>query len=270
MSGKVKTVLVLSDIHVGNRIAVSPLTFKMMDGGIYHANKVQAALFKAWSDVVKDWKNPDILVINGEPIDGQGQKSRGVEQWTTNYIDQIDAAAQLVKMFGAKKIYMTRGSGYHIEQGGVSVEELFAKTVGAERINGGYVPDEFYLKVKDGEGDVTFNFAHAIGSSSSGWTYRSTAIAKEMMLGQLEKSRKHPFDILVRSHIHYFWTVQSASHLGVVTPVWELQTGFMKRQGTMGSVPDIGAVRFLINGNNYTLEKKLFKLDEARPPLVIA
>lgn len=266
-----KTVLVLSDIHVGNRVGISPLKFRMMDGSVYHANKVQKALYKAWLDVVKDWKNPDILVINGEPIDGQGQKNRGVEQWTTNYIDQIDAAIQLVNMFDAKKIFVTRGSGYHIEQGGVSVEEIFAKNVGAERVNGSYVPDEFYLKVNgNGSEGVTFNFAHAIGSSSSGWTYRSTAIAKEMMLGQLEKSRKHPFNVLVRSHIHYFWTVGSASHLGVVTPVWELQTGFMKRQGTMGSVPDIGAIRFLVDGNNYTLEKKLFKLDEARPPLVVA
>ena len=109
-----KTLLVLSDIHVGSRQAVSPPVFEITDGSEYRANRVGKALFEAWSKTAKLWKNPDILVINGEPIDGQGVKSHGVEQWTTNYLDQIDASVALVKMFGAKKIFVTQGSNYHI------------------------------------------------------------------------------------------------------------------------------------------------------------
>ena len=204
-------------------------------------------------------------MVNGEPIDGQGVKSRGVEQWTTNYLDQIDAAVQLVKMFKAKKVFVTQGSGYHIEQGGVSVEEIFGQRVGAEKVDGRFVTPELFLTVEG----ITFNLAHHITSSTSGWNYRSTAIAKELMLGQLNVSHKFPFDIMVRSHIHYFWAVESAGKLGVITPAWQLQTAFMQKKGTMGSIPDIGASRFIVDGSNYHLEKRLFKLNEAKPSKVV-
>ena len=260
------SVVFLSDIHVGARLAVSPLSFEMSDGSTFKANKVQRALNRAWVESATKWLHPDILVINGEPIDGQGPKSRGVEQWTTNYLDQIDAAAELVRMWGAKKIFLTMGSGYHIEQGGVSVEEIFGQRVGAQKVDGRYVTDELFLEVEG----VTMNVAHHIASSVSGWNYRSTPIAKEMMLGQLVQSSKWPFDILVRSHVHYYWVVESAGKLGLITPAWELQTSFMKKKGTMGSVPDIGAVRFIVDGKTHHHEKLLYRLDEAKPSKVRA
>ena len=138
--------------------------------------------------------------------------------------------------------------------------------MGAEKVDGKFVTPELFLSVDE----VVFNFAHHISSSISGWNYRSTAIAKEMMLGQLNASHKYPFDVLVRSHIHYFWSVESAGKLGVITPAWQLQTPFMLRKGTMGTIPDIGAVRFVVNGTDYHLEKHLYKLAEARPPRVKA
>ena len=251
-------------MHVGSRLAVSPPLFRDSKGGTYRANKVQRALFDAWCKTAAAWNAPDVLVINGEPIDGQGAKGRGTEQWTTNYYDQINAAVALTRAFHAKKIFLTQGSGYHVEQGGVSIEETFGERVGAEKVKGQFVNPEIYLTVEN----VHFNFAHAIGSSISGWNYRSTAIAKEMMLGQLMKSHKYPFDVLVRSHVHYFWAVESAGKLGVITPAWQLQTSFMQRNGTMGSIPDIGAIRFSVKGSDYRLEKKLYRLKESRPPLV--
>ncbi len=120
-----KSLLVLSDIHCGHKLGVSPLVFEDAEGGIYKANRVQRALFEAWKEVATKWAKPDILVINGEPFDGQQPKDKGVETWTTNYLTQVDAAVELVKMFGAKKIFLTRGSNYHVEQGGVSIEEIF-------------------------------------------------------------------------------------------------------------------------------------------------
>ena len=261
-----KTVVFLSDCHVGSRFAVSPLSFEMSDGSTFKANAVQRALYHAWIESAAKWVHPDILVINGEPIDGQGPKTRGVEQWTTNYLDQIDAAAELIRLWGAKKIFLTTGSGYHVEQGGVSVEEIFGAKVKAEKVKGRFATDELLLEVED----VTFNVAHHIASSISGWNYRSTPIAKEMMLGQLVQSHKWPFDVLVRSHVHYYWAVESAGKLGLITPAWELQTPFMKKKGTMGSVPDIGAVRFTVEGKSHNHEKLLYRLEEARPSKVKA
>lgn len=261
-----KTLVILSDIHTGHRLAISPLTFEDSEGGVYRANKVQKALFQAWSETAEAWKNPDILVVNGEPIDGQQPHDKGVEAWTTNYLDQIDASVELVKMFGAKKVYVTRGSNYHVEQGGVSIEEIFGQRIGAEKVEGRFVSPELFLDVEG----VTFNFAHHIAGSVSGWMYRSTPPAKEMMLAQLNESHKWPFDVLVRSHNHYYWYVGSASKLALLTPCWQLQTWFVLRKTSAGSIPDIGAIRFEVTGNEYDWDAKLYKLNEGRPPKVKA
>lgn len=259
-----KTVAVLSDIHTGHRLAVCPPQFIDSDGGIYKANRVQKALFEAWYNVVKAWPKPDILIVNGEPIDGQQPKDKGVEAWTTNYLDQIKASVQLVRMFGAKKIYVTRGSNYHVNVDGLSVEELFGEKVGAEKVDGNFVSPELFLEV----GGVNFSFAHHISGSVSGWIYRSTPAAKEMLLLHLNASHKHPFDILVRSHNHYFWVVQSTSKMAVLTPGWQLQTWYNYRRSASGTVPDIGAVRFLVDEGEYQLQKKIFRMDAWRPPKV--
>lgn len=261
-----KSLVVLSDCHVGHRLAVAPLTFTDSNDATYKANKVQRALFEAWSQTVKAWKNPDILVVNGEPIDGQQPKDKGVEAWTTNYLDQIDASVQLVKMFNAKKVFVTRGSNYHVEQGGVSIEEIFGQRIGAEKVDGKFVSNELFLDIED----TTFNFAHHIAGSLSGWMYRSTPPAKEMMLAQLNQSHKWPFDVLVRSHNHYYWYVGSASKLALLTPCWQLQNWYSLRKTSAGSIPDIGAVRFTVNGDAYDWDTKLYKPAEAKPPKVRA
>lgn len=262
-----KRVLVVSDIHVGHKFAVSPLSFELSDGGVYQANRVQKALYQAWNEVATEWKNPDILVVNGEPIDGAQPKNLGVEVWTTDYLEQIKASIELIRMFNAKKIYVTRGSNYHVTVGGVSVEEIFGQMVGAERVDGRHVFPELFLDV-DG---TSFQFAHHIASSASGWQYKSTPIAKELMLLKLVENRKYPADIIVRSHVHYYWAVQTASHLGLITPAWQLQTWFMMQKSTASTVPDIGAVRFNVRAEkDFDWEKKLYRMNEWKPTRVKA
>lgn len=260
-----KTILVLSDCHVGHRLAICPPQFIDSDGGTYRANRVQKALFEAWWEVVKAWGKPDILVINGEPIDGQQPKDKGVEAWTTNYLDQIKASVQLVKMFGAKKTYVTRGSNYHVSVDGLSVEEIFGERVGAEKVDGNFVSPELFLTVEG----VRFNYAHHISGSLSGWVYRHTPSSKEVMLVKLNEGEKHPVDVVVRSHVHYFSGVFGPSYMSITTPCWQLQNWYAMRRTSGGSIPHIGAVRFLVGDGNYSLEKKIFHMKAWKPPMII-
>jgi hypothetical protein len=257
-----KSVLVLSDIHVGSRVAVSVPKFIKNDGSTYEASKVQKALFQAWLEVATKWPKPDVLVINGEPVDGQQPKDKGVGAWTTDFLDQIDASLALVNMFQPKAVYLTQGSNYHVMVDGVSLEQIYAEKVHAKAADNGQILNpELFLTVED----VKFNFAHHIPGSASGWMYRSTPPAKEMMLMQLNQSHKWPFDVMVRSHNHYFWGVMSSSKMAVLTPAWQLQTWFAYRKSSAGTVTDIGAVRFLVDGPEYKLEKLLYNLPEAKP-----
>ena len=141
-----KSIVVLSDIHTGHQLAVAPPEFERSDGSLFTASKVQRALYKAWSEVAESWGKPDILVVNGEPIDGQQPKDQGVGTWTTNWLDQIDAAVGLTKMFGADRIYLTRGSNYHVNVGSISVEEIFGERVWAQRVDGVFAAPELFLE----------------------------------------------------------------------------------------------------------------------------
>ena len=74
-----KKVLVLGDCHIGSKLAVAPenaLISQMSpaEPTILQLNKVQKALLKAWDSIVEEWQKPDILVINGEPMEGDKKK----------------------------------------------------------------------------------------------------------------------------------------------------------------------------------------------------
>ena len=105
----VKSIVVLSDIQVGHKLSIcsdSP-SFPQespAEPTIYTPNKVQKALFKAWQEVVDEWEKPDVLIINGEPIEGQQNKNMGVEVWTTDLNSQLEDAQRRVEMFKAKKM----------------------------------------------------------------------------------------------------------------------------------------------------------------------
>ena len=262
-----KTILVLSDVQDGHKLSICSSQPKYSQAPpaeptIYQPNKVQKALYKAWEEVAKEWKRPDILVLNGEPIEGQQYKNMGTEVWTTDLNDQLEDAKVLIDMFDAKKIYCTRGSDYHVSLKGVPLEEAFGQMVGAEKVGGYYAPYEIYLE----EEGVVFNFAHHVGYNME--FYRSTALTREMALMKLNESHKWKADVIVRSHVHYFWYVGSTSHMTMSTPCWKLADWFMQRKGPGGAVPDIGAVRFTVDKGKYTWEKKIYKLPAFKAPLI--
>lgn len=261
-----KSIVVVSDIHVGSRLAVCTPKAKMSDGSTYIANRAQLALYEAWNDVVSSWKYPDILVINGEPIDGQQGFNRGTEVWTTNYLDQINTSVNLLRTFYPKKIYMTRGSNYHVEINGVPIEQIVGEKLNAETVDGQKVVPELFLNV----GGVKFNFAHHIAGTTSGWVYRHTPSSKEAMLMALNAKDKHAVDVVVRSHNHVYSGVFGPTYLAITTPGWQLQTWLGFRKTAAGSIPHIGAIRFTVENEEVDWKAKIYRMPEWKPSMVKA
>lgn len=263
-----KTLVVVSDMQFGHLLAVAPDEFLATQlppaKPIWSKpNAVGTALLKGWKDVVKDWGEPDYLVINGEPIEGQQPRNKGVEVYTSNLLDQLDGAKTLIDMFKAKKIYSTRGTDYHVSLNGVPLEEAFGKMVNGQKVGGYYAPYELFLEIEG----VVFNFAHHVGGSQV-WQYRGTPITREMLMAKVNESHKYKTAVTVRSHVHYYWFVGSTSHLGMITPAWQLQTWYAYRRTAAGMIPDIGAVRFTVDKGEFDWEEKIYKLPEFRPPLI--
>ena len=247
-----KTVVVVSDMHVGHVLGLAParVVTRKSENTIL-ANRVQAGIYRVWEQVAAAWHRPDYLVVNGEPVDGPQPRSRE-ETWATDLWTQVDAAHALLNMWGARHLHFTRGSNYHVQlPDGLGLETAVAQAVHANKPDNrdDLVPEEFYLDIGDGPRRWTFHFAHHISVSRSGWIYRTTPIAKEMLLMKLNEERKTwKADIIVRSHTHYHVRVGFKSHLGVSTPCWQFPTWFAYRKGVGDLVPEIGALRFLIDG----------------------
>ena len=103
---KSKRVLVISDIHVGSSTALCSEKPIISDLNTYYTpNKLQKIFFQAWKDMIKSLKGPvDLLVINGECIDGANKFQSGQQSWTTNLDDQMNDAKKLIEMIPYKKV----------------------------------------------------------------------------------------------------------------------------------------------------------------------
>lgn len=263
MPDKEITLVCIGDLHVGSENAICPCPFKRMDGSTHDGNRQQKALYAAYEGLTKEWAKPDILVVNGDAIEGRARKESGVPCWTVNLTDQLRAAAELVKMWGAGVILVLDGTGYHVDADGCgSLENQLARDVGAKKIGRGeaYSANEVFYKV----GGLTFHFAHHL-AFGSGW-FLTTPLAKEMVLAKLNASHKHKSDVEVRSHCHYFAGVEFTGQKAYLLPCWQLQTRYAFRKSAW-LVPDIGAVRFKVSNGQLTTEKRFFRPDETRPRL---
>jgi hypothetical protein len=262
------TAVIVSDLHCGSRSSICVPDMELSEGGHFRYSAAQRALYEAWQLLAKEWRNPDILEVNGDAIEGQARKESGASCWSTDLDDQVACAAQLLKEFRAKKTYIVEGTGYHVDAGGKSLEHHLGEKLGAEKIGSGHsnrAADELLLTI----GNFNFHFAHHI-AVGTGW-YKTTPLAREMVFALLTESSKMPLgkkiDVIIRSHVHAFCGVEFTRQRGYITPCWQLQTRYMRKKSALGMVPDIGMLRFRITHDYVKLDKRFFKPVETKPKL---
>lgn len=172
-------------------------------------------------------------------------RQRAVESVRVSSVTPL-GSQQVVGMSTTAHTYISDGFGshnteYHEGKAGREMEVL-AKNIGAEQYYG-LGTGRFSREVLDLEiNGVIINAAHHI-SPTAGF-YRATASDREGQWSALAgKEGKSPkADVCVRSHVHYFVHVEHASKHIVVTPCWQLQTRFMRKNSVYRMLPDIGAM----------------------------
>ena len=278
----VRRLVMFADTHVGHSRGLSLPEFHYGDGGGYIANDIQRALFELYkrSSQYTKWRNPDVAVFVGDAIDGSGRRSFGKEQRGLSRKAQISHATSLLSMWGAKKFYFVRGTEYHAEAEGESVEDQVAKELGAVRVPAWasgqaeegeepYSGEHLFLDIEG----VGFHFAHHLSTSSSNH-YKSTAITRETCLAEdyavrflrdeMQGLTPNKTKVVVRAHIHRFQQVTDSSMTGIVLPCWEAQTKYMVRKGVFTLVPEIGFVGMEIRGNAFTIEAHTWKCHQVQ------
>jgi hypothetical protein len=257
MAKSSKSVLLVSDMHVGSSTSICTQEPEIADlGTVHNPTKLQKELYSVWNECIDELhQKPDVLVINGEPCDGGNPKGLGKQSWSTNIQDQLIDAGKLVKKIPYKNLLITRGSGYHVDLQGTNFEEIFARQMDAGRYKafGGSGFTDYYA-IFDLNGKI-FNCSHHVGFNK--WaSYRTTALSREMAGMVFEKGKMGRFDVLARSHVHYFVHVEFVHTHGIITPAWKYPDGHLFRGGVAGTTPDIGMVEVIVESNGEILVKK--------------
>lgn len=231
---KSKRVLVISDTHCGHEVGLTPPKWNIGFEGDPMVD-YRAQLWDNWQDILRRVGKIDVLVCNGDMIDGRGEKAGGTELIVLKRDVQVMLAEQIIKGVKAPKVFITRGTDYHVGNF-ENWEDILAEKLG----NVEKVGDVYNIDVNG----LVMNFRHHISTSQTPLG-RQTALEREHEWNVdwfVEKD--FPLaDVIVRSHTHYHKYAGGSSYLAMTTPALQ---GYGTRYGErrMSGIIDWGVVVF--------------------------
>ena len=207
--------LVISDTHCGSSVGLTPTGFERLSLSRSERRKRHWRIYR---NLLKSFPPIDILICNGDMIDGKQRKEGSTGLLTADLSEQITMAQRCIEVVGAKEIHLTRGTPYHTS-GDMDFEDELAQRVSANSIC-----NHKQLVVRG----LVFDFKHKIGAS--GIIHgRFTALAAERAWN-IEWARRKKYllaDVIVRSHVHYYGQCGGYEHAvkrpwyGITTPALE-------------------------------------------------
>jgi len=209
---KRKRLLVLSDMHCGSK------------WGLVKDNN--NPLWKWFIGKINENRPYDICLVNGDAIDGKGERSGGTEQLTADRIEQKDMAIEILQEIDAKKYLFTYGTPYHVGK-----EEDWEKLI-ADHFNARISGQDFF----DING-LQFHAKHKIAGSTIPHG-RFTPLARQRVwnLFWADSGGVPRTDVFIRSHVHYFDYCGDDSFLAMITPAlqgWGSKYGERMCEGTV-------------------------------------
>lgn len=252
-----KRVVIISDLHCGHRAGLTPPTWQYdinsENKERVHYARIQSGIWDWLVEEIKSIGKIDVLICNGDAIDGKGEKSGGTEQLESDMMRQGEMAVECIRQFNANKIYMTYGTPYHTGKS-EDFEYIVAKELGAE------IHDHPFINV-DG---LIFDVKHKVSSSVIPHG-RHTAIGRESLwniLWATQEEIQPNADITVRSHVHYYAFSETWGKSNLITPAL---MGFGSKFGSRqcSGIVNIGFISFEVESktewkmNHHLLKLKL-------------
>lgn len=199
-----KRVLAIADSHCGHQVGLTPPEFSPppINERAEKFYNVRKDLWDFFSASVDSFRPFDILILNGDAIDGKGERSGATELITSDRKAQVDIARAVIDFVRAKKIRLIYGTPYHTGQGEDWEDILDALTKGAE------IGGHEWLSIN---GRI-FDVKHKVGASQIPHG-RLTPIAREVLWNRQWAARggQPKADVLLRAHNHYY---EHADHDG--------------------------------------------------------
>ena len=222
-------------------------------------NDIQRRIFKKWCEMADECPRPDILLLNGDLIDGKNYKESGMGCWTTDVTLQAAALSELIGMIKPRQIIGTSGSPYHSDRN-PNMDKVAVEACGGT-FKGGYASVNI-----DGKRVYA---QHKVSVSKSSWQYRSTPLGRALVLAALQESEFGHYDIMLKSHAHYYAYVGFSSSLGMILPCWKAFDAFGDTNIEFAN-PALGYVRFDFDGGDYSFDHHIFhfKAKELCPDVI--
>jgi hypothetical protein len=168
-------------------------------------------MWRIYTEIVDRHKPIDILLCNGDMVDGKGTRSGGTEQITSDRDKQVQIAKGCIDYVESPVVCMTFGTSYHTGSDGEDWEAVLAREVKAAKIES----HAFY----DING-VIIDMKHKVGSSSIPHG-RLTALAGQVLWNEIWAivDKQQPLaKILIRSHDHYYEQIDHMGCIAFITP----------------------------------------------------
>ena len=108
-------------------------------------------------------------------------------------------------------------------------------------------------------GNWRIHCSHAIGVSMASPAYRTTPIAREMMLATINEKEYGKYDLIARGHAHYYVRVSFGGSNGIVCPCWKGRDAFASRR-SLAMLPHLGYVLLNVNKDGIQIEPHVFTL----------
>jgi len=249
-------VLVLADMHVCDAYGLLPNDWVSSSGNTIGQNHAQEYLGKCWAHFVSVLPPFDVLLLNGDIVTGNNKFDAGIDLSEIDESFQARAAIKLLEPVveklvpwngGRKRIYMTRGSKYHVGIAGRNEEGIGNNFGVIQAANGRSCHYHLRTAVNGRVLDVGHRQSYMM-------RYRSSALEREIEFAIDRATRNHETapQIIIRSHIHVGVRVwDEGEYVAISTPCWKLQDEFALTSITPNRMaPDhLGAVMIEIYPN---------------------
>ena len=267
-----KIVIPTGDFHIGSKGSIT-LPEVITDADIpskkeiIPANETQKEIIKIYERLCDQYPHPDLLILNGDLVDGRNYKESGLGLWSSDVEVQAKVFAELISWLKPRKIIGTSGSPYHSDKNpnmdATAIEKC--RTLGRKKgiFRQGYVSANV--------NGCRMHARHKITVSKSTWQYRATPLGKARVLSVLAEDKYGIYKLLFHSHAHYFMYVGDSSGLSMVLPCWKVYDPFVDTFVEFND-PAIGYVAFEIENDgtfHFDFDITHFKQSDLNPDVII-
>lgn len=256
-----KKIVVISDLHCGHRAGLTPPAYQYVETGAGRRSSyaiLQKSLWNWFANEAKSLGEIDLLVINGDAIDGKGTKNGGRELITVDRDEQIEMATECIKQFNSKKIIIVEGTPYHTGTD-ESWEALLAQSLGCALSDTKEKAAEYGAHIWFDADGVIFDCRHKVSSSVIPHG-RFTAPQRAGLWNVLwaEKGIQPNAQVIIRSHVHYFTAAYTSQKLVITTPALQTHSNYGSRE--CDGTNDIGFISFIVEDGIPKMKTHLYEV----------